>query len=217
MSDVPSDPFANIGRGSTPPDGDPGDPVDAVDVDGDPSARTRGRPSSSVGRQAISWILTIAIALGLTIVVKTWAFQAYVIPSESMVPTLEVGDRVLVAKFNTDPGRGDIIVFDRPDEKRNPTDPDVLIKRVIGLPGETVGFVDGDVWIDGARLEEDYLSDDVTTEFDGDIEVPEGELLVLGDNRNSSQDGRVFGTISKDLIVGRAVMRIWPLGRMGRI
>ena len=170
----------------------------------------------SAKSSAISWIATIVIAVVLTILVKTFILQAYSIPSPSMVPTLAVGDRVVVFQLNTDPGRGDIIVFDRPpsDPKTNPDDPDVLIKRVIGLPGETVESRDGEVYIDGKLLKEDYLPDDVTTTITSPIAVPADELLVLGDNRAASFDGRYFGTISKDLIVGRAVARIWPLSRL---
>jgi signal peptidase I len=138
-----------------------------------------------------------------------------------MVPTLLVGDRVLVSKLNTDPGRGDVVVFNRPpnDPKRDPSEPDVLIKRVIGLPGETVTAQDGFVYVDGKKLVEDYLpaSSNAKTVIQSAINVPNGQLLVLGDNRGISFDGRSFGTISKDLIVGRAVLRIWPLSRFGSI
>jgi signal peptidase I len=169
-------------------------------------------------RAILSWAVTIALALGLTLVVKTWFYQPFSIPSASMVPTLEIGDRVVVSKLNKDPGRGDIIVFDRPaNDPAGPGEPDVLIKRVIGLPGETVSAEDGKVLIDGKPLREAYLKKDVVTEINTPITVPEGDVLVMGDNRMVSQDGRYFGPVSKDLIVGRAILRIWPLSRFGSL
>ena len=183
------------------------------------SEREQATKRAERKRSAISWGLTIALAIGLTVVVKTWFYQPYSIPSGSMIPTLEVGDRVVVSKLNTDPGRGDIIVFDRPanDPAPDADAPEVLIKRVIGLPGERVTAVDGQVYIDGKPLREDYLPDGTRTEISNPITVPDGELLVMGDNRQYSQDGRVFGPISKDLIVGRAILRIWPLDRFGKL
>ena len=169
-------------------------------------------------RSAMSWGLTILVALAVTFGVKTWLIQVYSIPSTSMVPTLLVGDRVVVSKLNRNPGRGDIIVFDRPaNDPGGPNDPKVLIKRVIGLPGDTVSAKDGKVLVNGTVLREDYLPDGVTTEMTHPVKVAEGQLLVFGDNRPSSQDGRYFGTISKKLIVGRALLRVWPLSRVGRL
>src|SRR5690606_11193607 len=111
-------------------------------------------------RGLLSWVLTIVIALGITFVIKTWVLQVYSIPSTSMVPTLEIGDRVVVSKLEKDPGRGDIVVFERPPTApAAPGDPDVLIKRVIGLPGERVTSRDGRVYVDGNLLQEDYLPD----------------------------------------------------------
>jgi|JI9StandDraft_1071089.scaffolds.fasta_scaffold70880_3 signal peptidase I len=194
----------------------------APPVTGDPVASERvlelnAEPAANPKGTAMGWALTIAVAVVLTIVVKTFILQAYSIPSESMVPTLNVGDRVVVFRLNTDPARGDIVVFDRPtnDPKTSPSDPDVLIKRVIGLPGDVVESRDGEVWVNGKQLVEDYLPDETTTIIDTPITVPSGKLLVLGDNRSRSFDGRIFGPIDKDLVVGRAIARIWPLSRLG--
>jgi len=182
------------------------------------AADQQARARHARRRSAISWGVTIALAVGLTVVVKTWFYQPYSIPSASMVPTLEVGDRVVVSKLNKEPGRGDIIVFDRPaNDPGGPDAPDVLIKRVIGLPGETVSAIDGKVYVDGRPLREAYLPSGTQTDIQAPIHVPEGQLLVLGDNRRVSQDGRVFGPISKELVVGRAILRIWPLSRFGRL
>jgi signal peptidase I len=164
-----------------------------------------------------SWALTIAIAVVATLAIRAFVFEQYSIPSTSMYPTLEVGDRVIVSKLNRTPGRGDIIVFNRPanDPPRTPDDPKVLIKRVIGLPGETVESRDGKVYVDGKALDESYLPKGTVTAIDSPIQVPKGKILVLGDNRGVSQDGRYFGPIPENLIVGRAILRIWPLSRFG--
>jgi signal peptidase I len=186
-------------------------------VDGERTFRIAEPKRASGWSTAMSWGITILIAVVATLGVRAFVFEQYSIPSTSMVPTLEVGDRVIVSKLNTTPGRGDVIVFDRPanDPARSPSDPKVLIKRVIGLPGETVESRDGEVYIDGKRLEESYLPDGTVTAIDEPIKIPDGQVLVLGDNRGVSQDGRYFGPIDEDLIVGRAIWRIWPLSRIG--
>jgi len=201
-----TDPIPSDGHGGAGPDHLAERSVEFVDEE------PTGHKSTIVG-----WIITISVAIVLTILVKSFILQAYSIPSPSMVPTLEVGDRVVVLQLNTDPARGDIIVFDRPpnDPKTSPDDPDVLIKRVIGLPGETVESRDGKVYVDGKALVEDYLPDGTETIITAPITVPKGDLLVLGDNRSASFDGRFFGPISKKLIVGRAIARIWPFSRIG--
>ncbi|MFN8051245.1 MAG: signal peptidase I [Acidimicrobiales bacterium] len=189
----------------------------APDLGTDRSIELPSEEHTSVKSSLASWGITIGIAVVLTLLVKAFVLQAYSIPSPSMLPTLHLGDRVVVFQLNTDPARGDIIVFDRPpnDPKTSPDDPDVLIKRVIGLPGETVEARNGHVYVDGKKLEEDYLPDSTSTVIASPIEVPSGKLLVMGDNRGDSMDGRVFGPISKDLIVGRAIARIWPPSRIG--
>jgi len=164
----------------------------------------------------LGWVVTIGLALALTFGINAWVLQVYSIPSESMIPTLLVGDRVVVSKLSTDPGRGDIVVFERPaNDPAGPGDPEVLIKRVIGLPGETVTAQAGVVYINGSPLQEDYLPEGVVTLITGEIKVGDNQLLMLGDNRTNSKDGRVFGPIDKSLVVGRAIFRIWPFSRAG--
>lgn len=176
--------------------------------------------------------LLIIAALGLTLVVKANVAQAFSIPSASMQPQLEPGDRVIVSRISYrlhDPRRGDIVVFpspaaDPPEDGfvvgvlhdlletvglRAPSQ-DELIKRVIGLPGETIGALDGQVVIDGHVLDEPYLVDGSVTADFGPAVVPWGHVFVLGDNRANSSDSRVIGTIDIDTIVGRAIARIWP-------
>ena len=174
--------------------------------------------------------------LCVTVVVKSHVAQAFSIPSASMVPQLEVGDRVLVSRVAYrlhDPNRGDIVVFDAPDAipaddplleaiakdalesvgLREPGD-DVLIKRVLGLPGETIAAQDGHLVVDGRMVEEPYLPEGVVTADFGPIDIPAGHVFVLGDNRGNSADSRVIGPIDEDTIVGRAIARIWPPNRV---
>ena len=177
------------------------------------------------------------VALVIAFLVKTFLAQAFYIPSGSMLPQLQLYDRVVVSKVAYklhDPRRGDIVVFDEPlrghkpePEGGNPAgravhwllervgvvppSTDEFIKRVIALPGETVEGKDGGILINGRKLVEPYLSPGTTTSAFGPFTVPEGALWVMGDNRSNSADSRVFGTIDQDTVVGRAVVKVWPL------
>ena len=183
--------------------------------------------------------LLLGVAFVIAFLVKTFVAQAFFIPSESMVHTLEVGDRVLVSRVSYhlhEPRRGDIVVFTSPFETqgkgnsrsvpsriihtvlesvglRQPSTED-FIKRVIGLPGETVEGKDGKIYINGRQLVEPYLAEQPIGDFPPKT-IPKGDLWVMGDNRNRSSDSRVFGPIKKSKIVGRAILRIWPVTRLG--
>ena len=156
--------------------------------------------------------------------IKTFLFQAFYIPSDSMVPTLKKNDRVIVNKlsYHLHPvHRGDIIVFKSPRDGQ-PIDPGVkdLVKRVIGLPGETVeGRADGHIYINGKVLKESYLPKGQSPGADfAPIKVPADSYWVMGDNRSNSRDSRFFPKshfIRKKDIVGRVFLRLWPLNRLG--
>jgi signal peptidase I len=180
------------------------------------------QPTTAAGaargvRNAVEWVAIVVGALAVALIVKTFLIQAFFIPSLSMYPTLDKGDRVLVNKLSYkvhEVHRGDIVVFDRPEGQPESEIKD-LIKRVIGLPGETVEAKDGVVYIDGRELDEPYLVNGVTTENLPRTEVPPGHVFVMGDNRNDSSDSRVFGAIDEDTIVGRAFIRVWPISNFG--
>jgi signal peptidase I len=163
----------------------------------------------------IEWGIIIAVAILVAILIKTFAFQAFYIPSESMDPTLKVHDRVLVNKLSYRFGeieRGDIVVFERPPAEQG-GDPAIkdLIKRVIGMPGDKVEGRDGHVWLNDQMLDEPYLPDGVTTlDFPAQT-IQADHYWVMGDNRPRSKDSRYFGAIHEDLIVGRAFIRVWPI------
>jgi signal peptidase I len=166
-------------------------------------------------RNVVEWVGIVVGALLLALVVKTFLFQAFYIPSLSMYPTLDKGDRVLVNKLSYDlhdVHRGDLIVFERPPNE--PTTIKDLIKRVIGLPGDLIEARDGIVYINGAALVETYIDKGDRTENLPRQTVPDGELFVMGDNRNNSEDSRVFGPIPERTVVGRAFVRVWPLTRL---
>lgn len=174
---------------------------------------------SSLVKDLIEWAAVLVAAVGLALIFKAFLFQAFWIPSESMESTLQLQDRVLVNKVSYrlhDINRGDIIVFKRPD--LSPED-DVkdLIKRVVAVPGESIEGRDGVIYIDGDRLIEPYLEAGVaSTSFDfGPIEIAEGTIFVMGDNRERSYDSRYFGTIPQDDVRGRAFVLFWPLDRLG--
>jgi len=204
--------------------------------------REPARPEDQ--KQRPFWLelpVLILLAFGLALFLKQFVVQAFYIPSESMVPTLQVKDRLLVDKLVyrfRDPRRGEIIVFiaEQGEQKsllgriksvllegfgvQRPGDVD-FVKRVIGLPGETIELVDGTVYItpvNGERfaLDEPYV--EFTDESDyGPSKVPEGHYFVLGDNRPASADSRTSrGAIPRADIIGRARLRIWPIGRFGR-
>ncbi|MCU1496937.1 MAG: signal peptidase [Acidimicrobiales bacterium] len=181
------------------------------------------------GRTALGWGLLVGGAILLSLLVRVVAFEQFWIPSPSMSDTLVRKDRVLVNKLAYrfhDVHRGDVVVFERPENQQGGTKD--LIKRVVGLPGEHVAIIDGGVRIDGRLLDEPY-TDGLQTEANigcgvadtggidsaAGLRIPDGEVLVLGDNRINSQDGRCFGPIDVDLIVGRAFLIVWPPTKMG--
>ena len=210
--------------------GDAGDDAEGHDEDRSTTARTlRELP------------LLFVVALTIAFLVKTFLAQAFYIPSGSMLPQLELYDRVVVSKLAYKlhpPHRGDIVVFDAPANggfrRREPErtaiqrflrtvgerigvlqpSTDEFIKRVVALPGETVEGRDGKVFVDGRELREPYLPKGLVTKPFPPQTVPKGRLWVMGDNRDHSADSRVFGTIPQDEVVGRAVVRVWPPSRV---
>jgi signal peptidase I len=223
--------------------------ADLRDHDGHPDAPTRQEPErdhednrESAWRRFIgSTPFLILVALAVAILVKTFVIQAFYIPSESMVPTLEVGDRVFVSKFMFDGGdvaRGDVIVFENPNAAELPDrggissvlhwlgegvglaqpENEDFIKRVIALPGETIEIRRDVVYINGKPLDEPYLTQ-AAKDSTGDYPlhtVPDDALFVMGDNRGNSADSRYgLGFVPFDKVIGKAFVVIWPPSHMG--
>jgi signal peptidase I len=176
-----------------------------------PPATHRGRRRS---RWLVEWAVVLLVAIGVAVGIRTFVVQTFYIPSASMEPTLMIGDRILVDKVSYHlhaVHRGDIVVFATPPgEDAGPAVKD-LVKRVIGLPGETVSSANGHVVINGKPLIEPWLVKGTLTVGITSQKIPAGELFVMGDNRSDSQDSRFFGPIHQSLVVGRVVMKIWPV------
>jgi signal peptidase I len=221
----PSPPDAPPGLGPVGPGNEPGPPPPPGPPprgpQPPPGSASPGAPSErpagvSRMRGVVEWAVIIAVALIGAVLMRTFLIQAFFIPSESMVPTLEKGDRVLVNKlsYRLHPvHRGDIVVFTRTPGKIDPAYKD-LIKRVIGLPGDTVEGRGGHVYINGHLLYEPYLPAGTDTSKFSKLVIPPNMYWVMGDNRTNSSDSRVFGPIAKHQIVGRAFVLWWPLSRV---
>lgn len=227
------------------------DPLDREERPGEPTDR---RPGTFADREMDSFSLgekkerrgplaflrelpgLIIIAFLLALLIKSFLVQAFYIPSQSMEPTLEVGDRVLVNKVVLrfrDPHRGEVIVFENPqaiEPDRSPisafwnwlteglgfaSNPEKdFIKRVIGLPGETIEVSRGKVFINGKPIDETYVNSQEDLSDFGPFKVPADQFFMMGDNRPNSQDSRsTLGPIPKDKIVGKAFIVLWPPSR----
>jgi len=181
-------------------------------------AAWKGKPSSMKLRSIREWTGVMVVALIAAFGIRATLIQTYFIPSESMAPTLEVGDRLMVYKLAFSLGdvdRGDLVVFNRPPTLDD-TELKDFVKRVIALPEEWVSAENGVLLINGEALEEPYLSPGVWTQDFEAVQVPKGHLFVMGDNRFNSRDSRWFGPICEDLLVGEVFVRLWPLSSFGR-
>jgi signal peptidase I len=172
---------------------------------------TPARPKVDKKREALDLAVTLIIALVIALGIRQWVAEAREIPTGSMEPTIMPGERVLTDKlfwhfYGIE--RGMILVFDPPIPS-----PDPFIKRVIGLPGDTVEVRDGKVWINGQALDEPYLEAPPHYTYPP-ITVPEGHLFMMGDNRNMSNDSHAWGTVAIAKVRGVAWFRFWPLNRI---
>ena len=162
---------------------------------------------------------TLATAFLLAIGIRTLVAEARYIPSSSMEPTLEINDRLIIEKisyrFRT-PQRGDVVVFSPTDKLKEQNFKDAFIKRVIGLPGDTVEVKGETVLVNGNALREKYIEESPNYQY-GPVTVPDDEYLVLGDNRNNSYDSHYWGFVPRENLIGRAVVRFWPPNRLGSI
>ena len=191
-----------------------------------PNASGSGVPQQIRG--IVEWIVVAVGALAVALLIKAFLLQAFFIPSGSMLDTLHINDRVLVNKLSYrlhDVNRGDVVVFEKPPLASGEIKD--LIKRVIALPGETITLNGGEVYIDGAKLDEPYTlgkpsvpERDIIPNCDGTpgpdrCTVPTGFIFVMGDNRTGSSDSRTFGPIEESSIVGRAFLKVWPVSDIG--
>ncbi len=208
----------------------------------DKQASGSNPPSGHPENPWVEAFKTIGLSVVLAFGIRMFVAEARYIPSGSMLPTLQINDRLIIDKVGyrlNDPERGDIVVFMPPDALQDQIQ-DALIKRVVGLPGDTVEIRNGQVYVNNELLQENYVasnrnpaepitpsSEHQQTEIEvcppnqrfleQAVTVPADSYLVMGDNRNSSYDSRCWGVVPRDRIIGRAVIRFWPLNSLGGI
>ena len=200
-------------------------------------------PTESHKNSLIELVTIVAIALGLALLIQAFLVKPYRIPSESMVPTLDVGQRVLVDRVRfhfRDPHRGDIVVFKPPANAATDTcfvrqapdqpcprgddqhqDSQTFIKRVVGLPGDRLTVIDNHVYIDGKRQSEPFINPGTPCTglctLRKPITVPPNHYFMMGDNRGESSDSRVWGPVPRKSIIGKAFFTYWPPKRIGTL
>jgi signal peptidase I len=205
------------------------DDVDQQPAD-DPAPEADGEAKESSTRWIVELVGVVVVAILVALLLRTFVVATYSIPSGSMEPTLQIGDRIVVNKLSYHlhgVDRGNIVVFSTPptEDCAGPTVSD-LVKRVIGSPGEIISLADGRVYINGHVLPEPYLPPDLRNDtYPGPsnavyslhhaYRIPAGDVFVMGDDRPQSCDSRYWGPIRESTIVGKVDMRIWPLSRLG--
>ncbi|MDO4797260.1 MAG: signal peptidase I [Coriobacteriales bacterium] len=191
-------------------------PEDAIINEGE-----QGEPNDR-RRTVIEWSITIAVAVGIAILIHVFVGEPFIVPTGSMLDTIQLDDRIWGEKISyhfRDPEQGEVIMFDNPNGEGT-----VLIKRVIATAGQTVDLVDGKVVVDGQVLDEPYTSNRPSLPLNQTlpgtepvtypITVPEGCVWVMGDNRTNSLDSRYFGAVPTSSVVARALFTFWPLSNI---
>ena len=180
--------------------------------------------TKALGGLFLDVIKTVVIALSIFLIVYLFLMQPHQVNGQSMVPNFHDKDYLLTDKVTykrRDPQRGEVVVFHAPDQAGCPKGAGCdFIKRVLGVPGESVEIKDGGVYINGVRLQENYLPADFVTQAGAftknrQITLGENEFFVAGDNRDHSSDSRAWGPVTKDKIIGRVFFRYWPLDQAG--
>lgn len=164
-------------------------------------------------------LVILFIALGLAFLIRIFVAEPRYIPSDSMAPTLQLGDRLVVEKISyrfRPPTPGEIIVFDPPETLQNQgyRKNQAFIKRIIGISGQIIAVDNGQVYVNNQPLTEEYIAEPPNYQW-GPASVPAEQLFVMGDNRNHSNDSHIWGFLPIENIIGRATFRFWPLNRIG--
>jgi len=196
-----------------------------VESDADPSP-TPVAATRKLHHHLIEWALLLLVALGLTFGLRAYVFQTYFIPSASMEPTLQVGDRIIVDKLAADLGtihRGDILVFTSPpnEDCTGIHDP-VLVKRVIGVPGDSLYSIGNTIYVNGKALKEAWphfepLGPPAVATKSHPVVVGANHYFMMGDNHSDSCDSRYWGTITHSDIIGKAFFVVWPFSHLGSL
>jgi signal peptidase I len=204
-------------------------------------ARSRTKSPKSPLKSIVELVLTVAVAVGLALLIQAFIIKPYRIPSPSMVPTLAVGQRVLTNRLINHPSVGDIVVF-HPPRGADPDPPmcgnpnqgaghaqacaqptaaestQTFIKRVVGGPGDRIQIVDGHVIRNGVREKDSYIEQcgtDSSCNFRTPIVIPPGDYFMMGDNRGASDDSRFWGPVPDKWVIGVAFFTYWPPDRIG--
>lgn len=175
----------------------------------------------NIWRQFRENLQIIVIALVLALLIRMFVAEPRYIPSDSMLPTLEIGDRLVVEKISyhfRSPAIGEIVVFDPPQQLQiqGYAKDQAFIKRVIGTSGQIIQVQDGKVYRNNLPLTEDYIAEPPAYDMPA-VQVPEGYLFVMGDNRNNSNDSHVWGFLPGENVIGHACFRFWPFSRIGDV
>lgn len=181
---------------------------------------SRSRPPRKGGGGLLEFLVILLVAFVVVFgFVRPYVVEAFYIPSGSMIPTLEVGDRVLANKFIyrfEEPERGDVVVFQSIEESGEDGSTTELIKRVVGAPGDGIQVENGTLFVNGEPQVEPYVNEAAPDGgFYGPVTVPPGHVFVMGDNRNNSRDSRFFGPVPYENIEGEGFVVFWPLPRAG--
>jgi signal peptidase I len=182
-----------------------------------PPATTAGVHKGTWRRQMLEWAAVLVIAVLVAGGLRAFVVQTFYVPTGSMLPTLQLGDRIVVVKIGYTIHRGDIVVFRRPPADTDTADAD-LVKRVIGLPGETISSMRGTVLIDGRPLAEPWLptltgSCAEAAQNIATTRIPPDHYFMMGDCRGNSLDSRAWGTLAASYIVGKVEVIVWRFGR----
>ena len=167
-------------------------------------------------REIIEWVLLLLLAWVISLVIRAYVLDTRIVPTGSMIPTIQLQDRLLVDKLFfkfSELKRGDIVVFHAPPAANESDD---LVKRIIGLPGETLEVRDGMVWINGEALDEPYIYEQPDYLYGPEV-IPDHSYFVMGDNRRNSKDSHFWGFLPEENITGRVIIRYWPLSDWGKL
>lgn len=176
-----------------------------------PRKRSRARVTGE-------WVAIVIIAVAFSLLIRTYVFQTFYIPSASMEPTLQIGDRLIVDKLSVDFGtinRGDIVVFKAPPAENCGAKVSDLVKRVIGIPGDHLTSKGNTIYVNGKPLKEAWTHTEPLGPAIGNVTVSANHYFMMGDNHSDSCDSRSWGTVPQSDIIGKAFVRIWPLSRIG--
>ena len=171
-------------------------------------------------RELLSWVMTFVVAIGAALILKNFIIINATVPTGSMENTIMTGDNLFgfrLSYLNSEPERGDIIIFKYPDDETQK-----YVKRIIGLPGEKITITQGKVYINDSKepLQEDYLKEEwIRATGPYEFQIPENSYLVMGDNRNNSNDSRYWEHpfVAKDKIIGKALFVYYPFEHFGKI